>query len=400
MRRDPMSAHTADLELITRNLQEVLNQPIIEQVLAEGRKPRIYWGTAPTGKTHCGYFVPMTKIADFLQAGCEVTVLLADLHAFLDNMKAPLDVLEYRVKYYERTVKAMLKAIGVPIDKLQFVVGKSYQLQPDYTMDIFKMCNVVTQNDSRRAGAEVVKQTDNPLLSGLLYPLMQALDEQYLNVDAQFGGVDQRKIFVLAEEHLPSIGYKKRAHLMNPMVPGLTQGGKMSASDPSSKIDLCEDPASLKKKIAKAYAAPGEVEGNGLLGFLQFVIFPVASIQMKEVPFFVNRDEKWGGPVAYHTFEEVVADYASEKLSPADLKIGMVDAINALLAPLREELLNDAEFADIEAKAYPPEQAQQKKKKVKKIGTMYKGKAAGSTAAGAEEHNVPVAEKISDLKVE
>ena len=31
-------------------------------------------------------------------------------------------------------------------------------------------------------------------------PLPQALDEEYLHVDAQFGGVDQRKIFTFAEK--------------------------------------------------------------------------------------------------------------------------------------------------------------------------------------------------------
>jgi tyrosyl-tRNA synthetase len=36
---------------------------------------------------------------------------------------------------------------------------------------------------------------DHPLLSGLIYPGLQALDEEYLKVDAQFGGTDQRKIF-------------------------------------------------------------------------------------------------------------------------------------------------------------------------------------------------------------
>lgn len=30
--------------------------------------------------------------------------------------------------------------------------------------------------------------------------LSQALDEEYLKVDAQFGGVDQRKIFTFAEK--------------------------------------------------------------------------------------------------------------------------------------------------------------------------------------------------------
>lgn len=46
---------------------------------------------------------------------------------------------------------------------------------------------------------------------------LQALDEEYLKVDAQFGGVDQRKIFTYADKYLPQLGYSKRAHLMNPM---------------------------------------------------------------------------------------------------------------------------------------------------------------------------------------
>jgi len=57
-------------------------------------------------------------------------------------------------------------------------------------------------------------------MSSLLYPILQALDEEYLGVDVQFGGVDQRKIFMFARDHLPRIGYKKRSHLMNPLIPG------------------------------------------------------------------------------------------------------------------------------------------------------------------------------------
>ena len=59
---------------------------------------------------------------------------------------------------------------------------------------------VPPQHDVRKAGAEVVKQVEHPLLSGLLYPGLQALDEEYLKVDCQFGGVDQRKIFTFAEK--------------------------------------------------------------------------------------------------------------------------------------------------------------------------------------------------------
>ena len=36
----------------------------------------------------------------------------------------------------------------------------------------------------------------------MYFYMLQALDEEYLKVDAQFGGVDQRKIFTLAEKVL------------------------------------------------------------------------------------------------------------------------------------------------------------------------------------------------------
>lgn len=63
------------------------------------------------------YFVPMSKIADFLKAGCEVTILFADLHAYLDNMKAPWELLELRTSYYENVIKTRLESIGVPMEK-------------------------------------------------------------------------------------------------------------------------------------------------------------------------------------------------------------------------------------------------------------------------------------------
>lgn len=365
-------------ELITKNLQEVLNAQIIKDVLEKEKRPlKLYWGTAPTGKPHCGYFVPMTKLADFLKAGCEVTILMADLHAFLDNMKAPLEVVNYRAKYYEFAVKAILRSIGVPIEKLKFVTGSSYQLKPDYTLDVFRLANKVSQNDAKRAGADVVKQVANPLLSGLIYPLMQALDEQYLDVDCQFGGSDQRKIFVLAEETLGSLGYKKRAHLMNPMVPGLGQGGKMSASDPNSKIDLLDSPKQVQKKVNSAYCSPGVVDDNGLLAFVKHVVAPIQELQYGKntFKFHINRPEKFGGPITYDSLQKLFEDFAESKLAPPDLKIGVSDAINELLEPVRKEFESNPEFQAAHANGYPEAvpQAPKKAKKPKNKGTKYPG---------------------------
>ena len=51
--------------------QEVLGAGELAEIL-KTRELRVYWGTATTGRPHVGYFVPMQKLADFLQAGCHV----------------------------------------------------------------------------------------------------------------------------------------------------------------------------------------------------------------------------------------------------------------------------------------------------------------------------------------
>lgn len=114
-------------KLITKNLHEVLGDEKLKSILKQ-RDLKLYWGTASTGKPHVAYFKPISKIAEFLKAGVEVTILFADLHAYLDNMKAPWELLQLRTEYYEAVIKAMLKSIDVPLEKLKFVKGTDFEL--------------------------------------------------------------------------------------------------------------------------------------------------------------------------------------------------------------------------------------------------------------------------------
>ncbi|KAF2028738.1 Nucleotidylyl transferase [Setomelanomma holmii] len=359
------------LDLIKVNLQEVLNPEIMEEALKKNGHLKLYWGTATTGRPHCGYFVPILKIAQFLSAGCHVKVLLADIHGFLDNLKAPIELVKYRAEYYRYTITALLKAVKVPIDKLEFVLGSSYELSSEYMMDVLRLASITSERDAKKAGAEVVKQTENAPLSGLLYPLMQALDEQYLDVDVQFGGVDQRKIFALAKDALPKLGYKERAHLMNPMVPGL-QGGKMSASDPDSKIDVLDNADVVKRKLKKAHCVPKQVEDNGVLSFIEYVLLPASYLKYGENKFVVERRDT--EPLVYNNIAQMKEDYVKDILAPQDLKPAVTAALNTLLEPVQREFQSSPKWQEIEQKAYPPPPAEKKKeKKVKNKGTFHPG---------------------------
>ncbi|KZT02167.1 Nucleotidylyl transferase [Laetiporus sulphureus 93-53] len=234
-----------------------------------------------------------------------------NVHAFLDNLKAPLELVAYRTRFYQL---------------------------------------VLLTHDAKKADAEVVKQVESPLLSGSLYPGLQALDE-HLGCDFQFGGVDQRKIFTFAELYLPCLSYAKRAHLMNPMVPGLG-GGKMSSSDPDSKIDFLDVPDVVWCKIKKAFCEEGNAADNGVLAFVKAVLIPISEMHLEHIHgdtgadadegmealgnqthfalpgapegtvFSVFRKEEYGGSLHCQNFSQLEQEFPEKKVHLKDCEDG------------------------------------------------------------------------------
>lgn len=72
----------------------------------------------------------------------------------------------------------MLRSIGVPLEKLKFVKGTEYQLSEKFTLDVYKLTSFVTEHDAKKAGAEVVKQVEHPLISSMLYPGLQVIKKK------------------------------------------------------------------------------------------------------------------------------------------------------------------------------------------------------------------------------
>jgi tyrosyl-tRNA synthetase len=317
--------------LVKRNTEEIITEAELKSLLEKKKKPVLYWGTAPTGKPSIAYLFPALKISDFLKAGFHVKILLADLHAALDNV--PWNILEKRYDYYAKIIPLIIKSMSGDITELEIVKGSEMELKPEYMYDVLQMSSNVSVHDATKAASDVVKMTDNPKLSGIIYPIMQAVDEQYLNVDCQLGGTDQRKIMVLARENLPKLGYKHRIEIMNPLIPGLV-GKKMSSSDPKSKIDFLDDEKTIMQKVNGAECVEGNPD-NGVMAFLKYVIMTIKSD--KKEKFVVNRDKKFGGDVSYKNYEEVEKDFVAKKLHPMDLKIAVAKEIVEILKPIQKE---------------------------------------------------------------
>jgi tyrosyl-tRNA synthetase len=318
-------------ELIKRNTEEIVTEKELKKLLNEKEKPVVYLGTAITGKPHVGYYVWVLKLSDFLKAGFKVKLLLADLHGALDNSQ--WSTLEKRYDYYARILPLMFKSIGVNVKDLEIVKGSEFQLKPEYSYDILRVSTIVSVNDCKRAASEVVKFGENPNLSGLIYPIMQSLDEVYLDADVQYAGVDQRKIMMFARENLPKIKYDKRIEVMTPLIPGL-MGKKMSASDEKSKIDLLDSKEDVKNKVKNAEFIQGKID-NGIMAFLKNVLMTIKKDKGGKI--VIKRDKKYGGDLEYEDYEDIEKDVKNKKIHPLDLKLAVAEEINKLLEVVRKD---------------------------------------------------------------
>jgi tyrosyl-tRNA synthetase len=180
---------------------------------------------------------------------------------------------------------------------------------------------------------------------------------------------------------------------MNAMVPGL-QGGKMSASDKNSKIDILDDPEEVTKKLKKAEAVPKKVEGNGLLSFIEYVLLPAGSLKHGTPYFKVERKD--AAPLEYSEISKINADYENDVLTPQLLKPSITNALIELLAPVQAEFKASEAWQAIEKKAYPPPVEVKKEKKVKNKGSKYPGGAKPEV----EKPEQDVIENMEKLKVE
>jgi tyrosyl-tRNA synthetase len=314
------------LELIKRNVQEIVTEGELEELLNKKEAPRAYVGYEPSGKIHMGHVLTVNKLIDLQKAGFEITVLLADVHAYL-NKKGTLEEVR-KIADYNR---CCFIALGLDEEKTNFVYGSEYQLGAEYMLNVLKLSRAVTLNRARRSMDEVGRAMDDPTVSQMVYPLMQAIDIVMLGVDIAVGGIDQRKIHMLARENLKSLGFETPICIHTPILLGL-DGTKM-ASSKDNFISVDDTEEEIYRKFKKAYCKIGDTEENPILALFRYHIFP------RYETVIIERPEKFGGNLSYNNYEEIESAFIAESVHPLDLKNSAAKYINEILSPVREILL-------------------------------------------------------------
>lgn len=329
------------LELVKRGAAEIITEAELIKLL-EKKIIKAYYGIAPTGPFHIAYLATLSKIFDFTQAGIKTKILIADLHSALDDLKTPWREIYKRSEYYKRCVE-----LAFPWEeKPAFVLGSDFQLGHEYVLDVLKIASISTITRTKRAASEVCRLRE-PKVGEMIYPIMQAVDEQYLDVDMQLGGIDQRHIMAFAREYLPKIDYKARVEVMMPLVASLKgPGTKMSASVPESHIKIYESADKIKEKIKEAYCPEGDIKDNIITQLCELLIFRLKK-KMK-----VARSAKYGGDITFSSYDKLKKEFLAKKLHPLDLKDAVAEQLIGIFKRARDYFAKHRDELEILGKEF------------------------------------------------
>ncbi len=307
-------------ELAVRNSAEVITVEELRALLSGEKDLKAYIGLEPSGLVHLGTGpIQAQKLADLSDAGFQVTVLLADWHAYInDKFGGDWDSIRACGEYFVEAYRSL----GVP-DETRYIYASELVDDSQYWRNVLKVSKASSVARMKRAMSIMGREEEEAELdaSKLIYPAMQVTDIHTLDLDLALGGMDQRHAHMLYRDLASKMGWKPVVAIHTPMLSGLQGGGrmdswdlKMSKSKPETCIFIHDPTAAIEEKIRKAYCPPREVEGNPILQFCQFLLFP-RSHRLK-----VEREVRHGGDVIFEDYVGLEEAYVRGELHPKDLK--------------------------------------------------------------------------------
>jgi len=342
--------------------EEIVTKDELIELLKTNSHPKHYIGLEISGFLHLGSLLTTGyKINDFIKAGIDCTVFLADWHTIINEKLGGNEENISKVsKYYKEAFETVCPGVHVKMGSELYAEEQSKGYWRDLVRFTKHMSLARTMKTLTIMGrSEKEEKID---LAKLLYPPMQALDIHYLDVDIAHAGMDQRRIHMLVRDNFPKMGWKVPVAIHHKLLPGLTEpdylikedgghilkedGGKiilskMSKTNPNSTIFIHDSSDEIRLKIKKAWCEEGNIEKNPLLEISKQILFH----DYDEI--MVERPEKFGGNVSFSKYEELESAFAKKELHPTDLKQTVAELLVPIMSTLAGKFSLEHDLADI-----------------------------------------------------
>lgn len=217
-----------------------------------GEKFFLYTGRGPSGGVHLGHLLPwiFTKyLQDKFDA--ELYFQMTDDEKYYNSDKLTLE----QTKQLARENTLDLIALGFD-PKKTFVFTDM-----GYTKTLYSIAAKVAKHTTFSTAKAVFGFENSTDIGMVFFPALQAVPCFLPSVLKRHNipclipaAIDQDPYWRgIAREVAPKLGFYKPAQIHSKFIPGLGQGGKMSASQPETAIFTTDAPKAVEKKILSAF---------------------------------------------------------------------------------------------------------------------------------------------------
>lgn len=240
------------MELLERNVAQVVEKANLERKLQSGRRLVIKFGRDPRTPTlTLGHSVPLRKLRAFQLAGHQIVIVIGDFTARLGDPNGADAGRELVSKQeLEKNVREIKRVFGKILDlkKTRFTYNSSW-LEKMKLDELIRLSShfTVQQNIERDLFQNRLKLGKPIALSEFLYPLMQSYDSVFLKPDLEVGGTDQTFNLLSGRQLMKAEGLTPQDILTTPMLIG-TDGREMHSSW-GNVINLTDTPTDMFGKL-------------------------------------------------------------------------------------------------------------------------------------------------------
>ena len=217
-----------------------------------GEKFFLYTGRGPSGHTHLGHLVPWI-FTQYLQEkfGAELYFQMTDDEKFLHNSELSLDT---TVGF---TYENALDVIACGFDPKKTFIFSDIE----YAKTIYDIAVKIAKHITFSTAKAVFGFENSTNIGMIFFPAIQAVPcflpsvLKGNNVPCLIpAAIDQDPYWRgVAREVAPKLGFYKPAQIHSKFIPGLGQGGKMSASEPETAIFTVDPPELVHSKIMRSF---------------------------------------------------------------------------------------------------------------------------------------------------
>lgn len=242
-----------ELDILKRNVYNIVPENEFEELLATGRQLRVKFGVDPTNADlHLGHTVPLRTLRNFQRLGHKPVIIIGSTTAFIGDPSGR-DETRQRLTWdqIETNKQKYLSHLSkfIDLDKAEVCDNSDWFNSMPFAELMSILRSTTVQQILQREDFKTRITSNKPInLIELIYPLLQGYDSIEVRADIELGGTEQMFNILMGRELQRLDGKNPQVCIVLDLLRG-TDGNKKMGKSLNNYIAVDEEPFQAFSKI-------------------------------------------------------------------------------------------------------------------------------------------------------